>query len=200
MKSLLALIALLVVSLCTVNKGYAEGVVALNMDRVFAESDLVKNRSEQMRSMVKEIQDKIKAMDEEIKVLETEVNIRPPTHPRYGEFREQLEVAKLRRDLYRERQGKRIGQKEVELLKQSYQDMQQLVGEYGKEQQHDFIMLLTVGDFPASSVQSLRLQIGQRGIIYANPEKDITDAFIAFANSRVRGKEEATTTPTPGAP
>ena len=82
MKSLLAVIALLAVSFCPVNQGHAEGVVALNMDRVFTESNLVKHRSEQMRTLVKEIQDKVKAMDEEIKVLETEVNIRPPTHPR----------------------------------------------------------------------------------------------------------------------
>lgn len=202
MKKMLNVLAMVALSLGITSAVQAESIVAINMDQVFLESNLVKDRSQQMRDTVKEVQDKIAALDEEIKVLETEVNIRPPTHPRYGEFREQLEVAKLRRDLYRERQAARIGKMEMDLLLQSYQDMQQLVSEYGAEQKADFILLLTAGEFQASSVQSLRLQIGQRGIIYANPEKDVTAEFIEFANARFRGQTDSTepTTPTTGAP
>ena len=183
----------------------AESIVAINMDEVFAKSNLVKHRSQQMRDTVKGVQNKIKAEDEKIEILETEVSIRTPKSPRYDEFREQLEVAKLRRDLYRDRQGKRIGKMEMDLLLQSYQDMQQLVSEFGKEKQVDFILLLTEGDFQASSVQSLRLQISQRGIIYANPEKNLTAEFIEFANGRFRGVDHAdsdapATTPAAGTP
>jgi len=186
----------------------AESIAAINLEQVFVNSTLVEHRSAQLRALGQEVQTKLKAMDEELKGLETELQIRPPSHPRYGEFREQFEVAKLRRDLYRERQASRLNNSEMELLRQSYEDMHQLLSEFALERKLSLVFLVSSGPIEASAVQGLRIQMGQRAVLYAAPELDMTADFTAFANSRFRGandgaadeKTEQPSTPVEGVP
>ena len=165
------------------------GVIYL--ERVFEQSNLVAHRSAELRALGRDVQARLEAMSEELQGLETELRIRPTSHPRYPEFREQFEVAKLRRDLYREHQAERLQRREMELLRQSYEDLRQLVQEFAVAENLQLVLFTSDADLEAGSVQGLRLQLGQRAVLYHRPEMDVTQAFIAFANSRFRGGEES---------
>lgn len=175
-------------------------VAIINLEAVFEKSALVEHRSQQLRTTSQEVQARLEAMTTEVKNLETEVSIRPTTHPRHAEFREQLEIAKLRRDLYRDRQASRLQGREMELLRESYEDMRQLLAEFAKENQLQLIMMASNSPIEASAVQSMRLQMGQRNVLYFAEELDLTEAFVEFANSRFRGPEEGADESGEGAP
>lgn len=165
-------------------------VAVINLERVFEESRLVAQRSAQLREVGQEVQQRLEAMTEELKNIETELQIRPSSHPRYAEFKERFEVAKLRRDLYRERQSERLQRREMELLKQSYDDMVQLIQEYARSEGFALVLLNAESDLEASNIQSLRLQLAQRVVLYRDSSLDRTTGFITFANSRFRGGDE----------
>lgn len=187
--TLLAVLLIGGLSAATSAENPGQGIAVLNLEKVFEESALVAHRSNQLRALGQEVQTRMEALSEEVRNLETELQIRPATHPRHGEFREQFEVAKLRQELYRDRQRSRLQNQEMELLRQSYDDIHQLITEFGREQGFAMIMLLTEGPIEAPNVQTLRIQMGQRTVLYHNPSLDVTEAFITFANSRFRGSE-----------
>ncbi|TVR42738.1 MAG: OmpH family outer membrane protein [Planctomycetota bacterium] len=169
----------------------ALSIGTINLEKVFEESRLVSERSAQLRSVAQEAQGKLEELTSELRNLETELQIRPSTHPRHAEFRERFEVAKLRRDLFRDRLSSDLQNREMALLRESYDDMRQLIAEFARERQLAMVFLVSEGAIEAGSVQTMRVLMGQRNVLYVDPQFDMTETFTAFANSRFRGSRDA---------
>lgn len=196
MRRLLAIGLLLITAL----SARAESMAVLYLERVFDESALVSARAGELKQIADEVRGVLDSMTTEIKNLETELQIRPPSHARYGEFKEKYEVAKLRYKLYSERQQARLGQKEVELLRQAYEEMRLVIADFAKERGFDMVFLVSEPNFQAPNGQALRLAMAQRAILYHKESLDITKDFIAYANARAATAGDKAETPSTESP
>lgn len=190
----LALIALALLAPCVASA--ADNLAVVYLDRVFEESKLVSQRSAQLRDSARVASEALAALAEEVKNLKTEVEIRPPTHPKYAEYKERLAVSELRFKMAQERFQITIGRKETELLKQSYQDMRTLIAVFAAERSLDLVLMVPSPEINANNVQGMRIELGQRTVLFHRESLDRTDDFVAFANARFVSAEPSGEQPT----
>lgn len=167
----------------------AERIAVIDLESVFSESQLVEVRSQQLREMAAAARTTMEERAKEVSSLETETKIRPKSHPKYAEYKERLEIAKLKAKIFAENQQELINQRELELLRSSYQDMRLLLADFARERQLSLVLLVNSGGLNATRVPELRLELAQRSVLYHAPELDLTKEFLAFADGRFVAEE-----------
>jgi len=166
--------------------GAAEGnrIGVLYLEEVFQSSVLVENRSVKLRERVQDANAAVKAKEEELKKLQDRIKLTSEESPERPRLIEDYKVLELRVKLFRERQSRTLQTYEADLLRQSYRELKTLIRDFSEERDFSLIFLMPDPEIKSEQTQPVRMEIAQHTVLYHDPDMDITDDFIEFANQR----------------
>ena len=87
---------------------------------------------------------------------------------------------------------------QAEAVVSSYEEIHAQLKRFAGEKGLKLVFQLPPGKLQTSSMQELLMQLGQQGVLYAEPALDITEAFLAYLNAQVAA-EGAAPAPAPAA-
>lgn len=154
------------------------------LERVFEESLLVRRNSSDLTETARSVKQTVDEMTEKLERTKSEMQTYHPSQEKYQEFEEQLELLRLKRKLYVQRKQEELDQRELELLKESYQAIKAQLADYCADHGLALVFLAPSPALHSQRVNELRLELATHTILYHEDHLDITDAFIAYANER----------------
>lgn len=178
---------LLIALLCTASLVAADGpsgaIAVVNLEVVLNHAKLFTVRLERVKKEGAEAERQLDEMDKQEKVMKAQLDLLSKSKPEYAQLVERLEIARLQRKLFTERTRVSLERSQAEAVATSYAEIQAQLKLFAGEKGLKLVLQLPPGKLPTSSMQELLMQLGQQGVLYAEPALDITEAFLAHLNA-----------------
>lgn len=178
---------LLIALLCTASLVAADGpsgaIAVVNLEVVLNHAKLFTARLERVKKEGAEAERQLDEMDKQEKVMKAQLDLLSKSKPEYAQLVERLEIARLQRKLFTERTRVSLERSQAEAVASSYAEIQAQLKLFAGEKGLKLVFQLPPGKLPTSSMQELLMQLGQQGVLYAEPALDITDVFLAHLNA-----------------
>ena len=164
-------------------------IAVLRLDEVIRNSKLYLARVDQLKKDKAEAEAQLKQMEEQLQALENKLQVLSPTSEKFAQAQEDLEVIKVKRELLVKR---------VKFLLERRHVARGHLSAFAKERSIRLVTLAPNPDLPNLSSNDMQMQLGLQVALYYDSSLDITEAFIAFANSRYTGDAPGPIGSTPG--
>jgi Skp family chaperone for outer membrane proteins len=194
--SLLVLCAMCMPTLSAETKG--PEIAVLRLDEVIRNSKLYLARIDQLKKDKADAEAQLKQMEEQLQALENKLQVLSPTSDKFAQAQEELEVIKVKRELLGKRVKFLLERRHGAVLKEAFDVARGHLSAFAKERSIRLVTLAPNPDLPNLSSNDMQMQLGLQVALYYDPSLDITEAFIAFANSRYTGDAPGPIGSTPG--
>jgi Skp family chaperone for outer membrane proteins len=158
----------------------------LYVERVFEQSVAISSVRDELKTRAEKVQAAINQLNDEAEALKAELDIQPKNSPAHHATLEKIEVLRLRRKLFIERNQNALRALEVEQIKQAYGDMRKHLVTFCSDRGISLALLGSQSELGASSLQELNLELATHSVLYHAPYLDITDDFIVFFNDQAK--------------
>ena len=173
-------------------------IAVLRLDEVIRNSKLYLARVDQLKKDKAEAEAQLKQMEEQLQALENKLQVLSPTSEKFAQAQEDLEVIKLKRELLGKRVKFLLERRHGAVLKEAFDVARGHLSAFAKERSIRLVTLAPNPDLPNLSSNDMQMQLGLQVALYYDSSLDITEAFIAFANSRYTGDAPGPIGSTPG--
>jgi Skp family chaperone for outer membrane proteins len=173
----------------------------LRLDEAIRNSKVYLARVDVLKKEKAEAEGALKQMEESMQALDGKLQAFNPNSEKFAQAQEELEVLKVKRELLAKRTRSALDRRHGAALKETYEALRKHLSAFAKERGIRMVTLAPNPDLPPLSSNDMQIQLGLQTALYFDPSMDITEAFIAFANSRF-GSDATTPSPVsaPAAP
>jgi Skp family chaperone for outer membrane proteins len=159
-------------------------VAVLRLDEAIRNSKTYLARVEMLKKEKAEAEGILKQMEEQMQALDGKLQAFNPSSDKFAQAQEEMEVLKVKRELLAKRTRSTLDRRHGAALKEAFDVLRKHLAAFAKERSLRMVTLAPNPDMPPLSSNDMQMQLGLQTALYYDPSLDITEAFIAFANSR----------------
>ncbi len=162
-------------------------IAVMRLDEVIRNSKVYLARVDQLKADQAAAQAQLGQMEEQRKAVENKLQVLSPASEKFGEAQEELEVLKVKSELLAKRVRAQLDRRHGAALKEAFDVARGHLKDFAKERGIRLVTLAPNPQMPALSSNDMQMQLGLQTSLYFDDNLDITEAFIAFMNSRYEG-------------
>ncbi len=164
-------------------KTAAPKIAVLRLDEVLKKFKSYQTGSEKLSKRDADDKAALTLLDEQIKRIEGQLQVLKPDSANYGQYIEDLQVLKVKREVAEKRSNAELQRMQVSLMKDIYRQMRQSLAAFCQERGIMRVDLTTDGELNPTANVPLWLDIQLRPVLYADPSLDVTESFIQYLNA-----------------